>query len=189
MSSERFRISRDTPSLFITAIAKDRLPIFRTDTIKAITCEALDQAQQSGGFLLLAYVVMPDHVHLLTDSPRPASEILRYIKGTIGHEVIEYLKREGYEESLRKLRHEEWKRRHRYSLWDHESNVFSIFSEAILMQKVNYVHLNPVRAGLVQRATDYRWSSARFWQGCVTESEPLAVDVGHISWRKSVARA
>jgi len=92
---------------------------------------------------------------LLTDSPRPPCEILRYIKGTIGDEVIEYLKQEGYQGSLRQLRHEEWKRRHRYSLWDHESNVFSIFSEALSMQKVYYIHLNPVRAGLVERAVDY----------------------------------
>ena len=131
---------------------------------------------------------MPDHIHLLTDSPRPASEILRYIKGTLGHEVIDYLKQEGYEGSLRKLRHVEWKRRHRYSLWDHESNVFSIFSEAMLMQKVNYIHLNPVRAGLVERALDYRWSSARYWQGCVRNEEPLILDLHRISWRKA-ARA
>ena len=189
MNSERFRVSRDTPCFFITAVAKDRLPVFRSDTIKAMTCQALDQARKSGGFLLLAYVVMPDHVHLLTDSPRPPSEILRYIKGTIGHEVIEYLKQEGYEGSLRKLRHAEWKRRHKYSLWDHESNVFSIFSEGVFIQKVNYIHLNPLRGGLVEKATDYRWSSARFWQSCATDNEPLVVDLDRIEWRKSVARA
>ena len=103
--------------------------------------------------------------------------------------MIAHLKRQGYDQSLRKLRHEEWKRRHWYSLWDHESNVFSIFSEAMLMQKVNYIHLNPVRAGLVERAGDYRWSSARLWQGCATDNEPLAVDLDCIEWRKSVARA
>ena len=189
MNHERFRISRDTLCLFTTAVAKDRLPVFRTEAIKAITCQALDQARRSGGFLILSYVVMPDHLHLVTDCAAQASVVLRYIKGTIGHEVIEYLKQEAYEGSLRKLRHEEWKRRHRYSLWDHESNVFSIFSEAMLMQKVNYIHLNPVRAGLVERAVDYRWSSARLCQGCVTDNEPLAVDLGRIEWRKSVARA
>ena len=115
--------------------------------------------------------------------------VLRYIKGTVAHEVIEYLKRQGHEESLRKLLHDEWKRHHRYSLWDHESNVFSIFSESILMQKVNYIHLNPVRGGLVEKAVEYRWSSARFRQGCLTDGEPLTVDLGRISWRRSVARA
>ena len=69
MNSERFRVSRDTPCLFTTAVAKDRLPVFRRDTIKAIACQALDEARQACGFLIFSYVVMPDHLHLVTDSP------------------------------------------------------------------------------------------------------------------------
>ena len=57
------------------------------------------------------------------------------------------------------------------------------------MQKVNYVHQNPVRAGLVERAIDYSWSSARIWQRLATESEPLDVDIDRIGWRKSAAGA
>src|SRR5262245_53829106 len=161
MKTKKFRISRDTPALFITAVTKDRLPVFRTEPVKTVTCRAIDRARVSCEFLLLAYVLMPDHLHLLTDSPRAASELLRYVKGTIAHDVLEYLKKQGYQESLQKLRHEEWKRHHRYSLWEHESNVFSVFSESVFLQKVNYVHENPVRAGLVERAVDYGWSSAR----------------------------
>ena len=189
MTTRRFRVSRDTPSLYITAVAKDHLAVFQTDPIKAITCQGINQARQSCGFLLLAYVLMPDHLHLLTDSPRQASVILRYIKGTIAHNVIEYLKLQGYEQSLRKLRHDEGKRHHLYSLWGHESNVFSIFSERVLMQKVNYIHQNPVRAGLVERAMDYSWSSARIWQGLATESEPLDIEIDRIGWRNSAAGA
>ncbi|MBI3950794.1 MAG: transposase [Acidobacteria bacterium] len=187
MSDEKFRISKDTPSLFITAVANDRLPVFRAAAIKLVTCQAIDEARQSGGFLLFAYVIMPDHVHLLTDSPYKPSEVSRRLKGTIAHRVIEYLKEKGYESSLRKLRHEEWKRHHRYSLWGHESNVFSVFSESVFMQKVNYIHQNPVRAGLVERAIDYRWSSARYWHRCERDDEPLRVDVDRIAWRKTGA--
>jgi hypothetical protein len=43
MKTKTFRISRDTPSLFITAVAKDRLPVFRTESVKAITCQVIDQ--------------------------------------------------------------------------------------------------------------------------------------------------
>jgi REP-associated tyrosine transposase len=51
------------------------------------------------------------------------------------------------------------------------------------MEKVNYIHQNPVKAGLVGRAEDYRWSSARIWHGC-PEDEPLLVDKDLICWRK-----
>jgi hypothetical protein len=37
----------------------------------------------------------------------------------------------------------------------------------VLLQKVRYIHQNPVRAGLVARPEDYRWSSARCWKGCL----------------------
>src|SRR6266498_456809 len=65
----KYTISIDNPCLFITAVAKDRLPVFRSDAIKTVTCAAINEARTSCGFLLFAYVLMPDHIHVLTDSP------------------------------------------------------------------------------------------------------------------------
>src|SRR5262249_57000764 len=87
---------------------------------------------------VFAYVIMPDHTHLLTDQPDKPSNLLRYIKGTVAHRIIEYLKDKNYHASLEKLRHEEWKRNHRYSLWRQEKNVFSVISEAVFMQICSY---------------------------------------------------
>jgi hypothetical protein len=56
--SAKFQISRDSPALYITVVAKDRLPVFKSDAIKLVTCQALDEARKSGGFLLFAYVLM-----------------------------------------------------------------------------------------------------------------------------------
>ena len=50
-----FTISRDHPCLYLTAVAKDRLPVFRTDSLKALVCTALDEACKSAGFRLFAY--------------------------------------------------------------------------------------------------------------------------------------
>jgi REP element-mobilizing transposase RayT len=181
-----YRISIDTPSLFITAVGKDRLPIFRTEELKRITAEAITEARLSCGFLLFAYVFMPDHVHFLTDAPRKPSEVLQYIKGIVARRVIGHLKTLNCETSLQKLQHEDWKRNHRYSLWQHDSDIFSVTSESKFMEKVNYIHMNPVRAGLVERPEDYKWSSARWWAGRPTEDEPLKVDLEKIIWRRAV---
>lgn len=178
-------ITIDTPCLFITAVAKNRLPVFQTDSIKRITCAAIDEARTSAGFLLFAYVLMPDHIHVLTDCPHKPSKVLQFIKGIVSRRAIGHLKEHGFESSLRKLQHEDWKRNHRYSLWQHDSDVFSVTSESMFMQKVNYIHLNPVRVNLVERTTDYRWSSARFWSKCQLENEPLQVDTEKIVWRRS----
>lgn len=85
----------------------------------------------------------------------------------------------------KKLRHEDWKRNHRCSLWQHDSDIFTVTSESMFMQKVNYINLNPVRAELVEQTIDYRWSSARFWSKCPSEDEPLQVDIDKIVWRRS----
>lgn len=176
-------ISRDTPALYLTAVAKDRLEVFRTDTLKIITCKALDEARTSGGFAIYAYVIMPDHLHVLTDSILKPSKTLQYINGIISRRVIDHLKQHSHNASLRKLIRESGVRGHRYSLWDHHSNSFPIFSEDMFMQKVNYIHQNPVSAGLVERAEDYRWSSVRIWKGCPVDDEPLLVDIDRIRWR------
>jgi REP element-mobilizing transposase RayT len=177
-------ISKDTPSLFITTVARNRLPVFRTNALKEVACKALDEARRSGGFALFAYVILPEHLHVLADGTLKASETLRYINGILGHRVISYLKEGGFTASLEKLRAARKDRRHEYSVVDHHSNALSVFSEGVFMQKVNYIHLNPLRAGLVERAEDYRWSSARCWSGRITEDEPLRMDLEKIVWRK-----
>jgi hypothetical protein len=57
----------------------------------------------------------------------------------------------------------------------------------MFIQKVNYIHENPARAGLVERAEDYRWSSVRWWKGRPLEDEPLTVDIEKIEWRRGGA--
>jgi putative transposase len=178
-------ISRDTPALYITAVSKDRLAVFRTDPIKLITCKALNEARESGGFAIYAYIIMPDHLHAITDSTIKPSKVLQYINGIISRRVIDHLKEHGHNASLQKLRRESGTRGHMYSLWEHHSNVLPILSEDMFMQKMNYIHQNPVRAGLVERAEDYPWSSVRIWKRCPLKDEPLRVDMDRINWRKT----
>jgi REP element-mobilizing transposase RayT len=177
-------INKDRPCLFITTVAQNRLPVFRTDVLKGVACRALEEARRSAGFALFAYVIMPVHLHALTDGTLHASETLRYINGILSRRVIGYLKEGGFVTSLEKLRRAPKSRGHEYSLVDHHSNALPVFSESFFMQKVNYIHLNPVRAGLVARAEDYRWSSARSWLERMAEDEPLPMDLKKIVWRR-----
>jgi len=74
-------------------------------------------------------------------------------------------------------------RGYKHSLWDHHPNAKLIPNEEMFLQKVKYVHQNPVRAALVERAEDYRWSSARWWAGKPSDDEPLVIDKDKILWR------
>jgi len=178
-------ISRDSPCYYLTSVAKDRLPVFRTDQIKLIACAALDEARRSGGFALYAYVIMPDHLHVITDSILSASRTLQFINGITSRRIIDYLKEHNHESSLKKLRHEIRPRRYSYSLWDHHPDARLPLTEKMLMQRVHYTHQNPVRAGLVKHPEDYRWCSVRCWTGKILDDEPLLMNIDQIRWRRS----
>src|SRR5262245_10215491 len=128
-------ISPNSPAYYLTSIAKDRLPIFRHDALKSVACSALYEARTSGRFLILAYVIMPDHLHVISDGEKKAAVVLRFINGIISRRIIDYLKKEGHQSSLEKLRRESSARGHQYSLWDHHPNVRLLTSESMLMQR------------------------------------------------------
>ena len=180
-----FSPSPDTPAYYPTSVTHNRLHVFRKDLLASVACEALNEARASGGFLLFAYVLMPDHLYVVTDSAKRASEIQRFINGIIGRRVIDFLKQSQYSVSLKKLRHEDYGREHRYSLWNHHPNIRLLTSEGMFMQRVNYTHQNPVRAGLVENAEDYRYSSVRLWNKRPLDDEPLLVDIDKVRWGKT----
>lgn len=179
-----FRVSRTNPAYYLTSVTHHRLPIFRTDHLKEIVCRAFDEARRSGGFMIFAYVIMPDHTHVITDSSRGMTEVLRYLNGISAKRVIDHLKANGHEASLAKLRIQERENKHKHSVYQHHPNGIRIAGEASLFQKIQYLHLNPVRANLAPHPDEYRYSSARLWHGRPLADEPLNVDLKEINWRK-----
>ncbi len=177
------RISIDTPVYFFTSVAHDRLPIFQTDKLKTIMVDALDEARRSAGFLIFAYVIMPDHYHILTGSEREPSDTLRFLNGISAKRVLDHLKASATS-SLEKLKMFKKKRGYKYSVWEHHADTFLVTSESMLMQKVNYIHFNPVKAGLVEHPDDYLYSSSRIWNRRPMGHEPLKMDLEKIEWRR-----
>src|SRR5688572_10898124 len=108
--AHRFVISQDSPALYITIVTKDRLPVFKTDHMKQVLGHAINEARRSAQFLLFAYVIMLDHLHLLASRPSTTSEVLRVLKGITSRRVIDYLKENRYASSLARLQHEQRER-------------------------------------------------------------------------------
>ncbi|PYS98690.1 MAG: hypothetical protein DMF63_14980 [Acidobacteria bacterium] len=178
------RISIDTPVYFFTSVAHDRLPIFRTDKLKKIAADAFAEARKSAELLILAYVIMPDHYHIIAGGNREPSDALRYLNGISAKRILDHLK-ENAPASLEKLKMFEKKRGYKHSVWEHHSDTFLITSESMLMDKAHYIHQNPVKAGLVEHPDDYLYSSSRIWNKRALEDEPLKMDLDQIDWRRS----
>ncbi|HVF31184.1 MAG TPA: transposase [Pyrinomonadaceae bacterium] len=177
------RISIDTPVYFFTSVAHKRLPIFQTDKLKRIMVDALDEARGSAGFLIFAYVIMLDHYHILTDNQREASDTLRFLNGISAKRILDHLKAME-SPSLDKLKMFEKKRGYKYSVWEHHPDTFLVTSESTMMQKVDYIHFNPVKAGFVEHPDEYLYSSSRIWNRKPLENEPLRVDIEKIDWKR-----
>ncbi|PYS86015.1 MAG: hypothetical protein DMF62_17340 [Acidobacteria bacterium] len=182
-AASMLQISRTTPAYYFTAVAHHRLQIFRTDKLKQILCDAFDEARASHGILIFAYVVMLDHVHLLIYSTREMKDVLRLMNGISARRVIQYLKENNFETSLFKLRGETKTRNHKHSVWHHHTDSLEIFGEETFRQKVDYIHMNPLRAELAVDQFEYRFSSARQWAGKPSDDEPLLTDHLKIKWR------
>jgi REP element-mobilizing transposase RayT len=178
-----FQISRTTPAYYFTAVTHHRLPIFRTSRLKQVLCKAYNEARHNHGILILAYVIMPDHVHALVYSEKEMKDVLRLLNGISARRVIQYLKQNNFHNSLFKLRGETRGRNHKHSVWHHHSDSLEIFGEETFRQKVEYIHMNPVRAGMVSNPFEYHFSSAKQWAEPPTNGAPLLTDHSEINWR------
>ncbi len=129
--------------------------------------EALDRARTKFAFKLWAYVLMPEHVHLLVypgDAPEQMPRFLQAVKEPVGRQGIGYLENNAPSWLERITVREGSRLRRRF--WQpgggYDRNITSI--EA-LRAMIDYIHANPVRRGLVARAEDWEWSSARWYAG------------------------
>ena len=100
---------------------------------------ALEQARVQYQFLVTGYVAMPEHVHLLMSEPEAGelASALQAIKQSVSRKLI------GQREHF-------WQKRYYdFNIWSYEKRV----------EKLKYIHRNPVKRGLVARPEDWKWSS------------------------------
>ena len=128
--------------------------------------EAINRAQVSHRFHVWAYVIMPEHVHLLI---WPASEvysissILQTIKQSVARRAVNWLKANN-SDALQWLATGRTDKR--YQFWqDGGGYDRNVRNSKALRDIFTYIHNNPVKRGLVARPEDWEWSSARDWAG------------------------
>jgi len=117
---------------------------------------ALERAQRWYEFYVVGYVVMPEHVHLLVSEPERGS--LRTVLQILKQTVSKRLGREARESPF----------------WQARYYDFNVWSERKRIEKLRYVHRNPVTRGLVARPEDWKWSSFRHYlsgEDCGVEIE------------------
>jgi len=178
-----FQISRTTPAYYLTSVAHERTPVFQADKIKQIVCDAFNEARISGIIMIFAYVIMPDHTHVITDSNRKIKDVLRFLNGISAKRILDHLNENGYESSLQKLRIQERAAKHKYSVYQHHPNAFEILRGRYDDAKGELRSPESRSSRACRAPNDYLYSSARQWNGKALENEPLVTDHKMIKWR------
>lgn len=133
--------------------------------------QSIEQARQRWNFDVWAYVFMPEHAHLIVH-PREThyyiAIIRRAIKTPVARRAIHYLEQQhpDWLKRITRRRGDKTERLFWQSGGGHDRNVQE---SKTLAKMIDYIHLNPVRRGLVERVQDWRWSSAAWF---VNQAEP-----------------
>ncbi|MCL4198120.1 MAG: transposase [Phycisphaerales bacterium] len=168
----RKRYEHSGDGRYLTFSCYRRLPLFGNDRIKDAFALQLEERHQIDHFRLVAWVVMPEHVHLLLipATGQVLSTVLGPLKEPFAMQILDRwrtLEAPILPRLLDSNGHSHfWQRGGGYDR--------NIVTESELFEKVEYIHQNPVRRGLVKRSTDWPWSSARWYAG--DRSGPVTID-------------
>jgi putative transposase len=141
------RYQQSTQSHFVTFSCYRRQPRLRDDLIRNIFVESLERTRRSYGFRVYGYVVMPEHVHLLVSETevKVLAKAIQALKIAVARRALHYRRADGATF---------WQKRY----YDH-----NVRTDESFLEKLRYLHRNPVKRGLVQKPEDWKWSSFRHY--------------------------
>jgi REP-associated tyrosine transposase len=143
---------------FVTFSCYRRRPFLGTARARNTFVRMLEAVRSAYGFGLFGYVVMPEHVHLLISEPRKGtpSTVLQVLKQKVSRR-LRVRGRKGVSGQLRlKFASEQAAAP---AFWQRRFYDFNVWSTKKIMEKLEYMHENPVKRKLVLRARDWAWSS------------------------------
>lgn len=143
---------------FITCSCYHRRPFLASARRRDLFLKILEEVRQKYQFIVWGYVVMPEHFHLLISEPgkRTVATAMQVLKQRVSRRC-----------RRRKRRIEQmplWEAEMPRAFWQPRYYDFNVFSQRKHAEKLNYMHSNPVKRGLVESPELWRWSSYRMYR-------------------------
>ena len=140
---------------YITSSCYQRKPFLRSAYARDVFIEVFDRVRARYCFDVLGYVVMPEHFHFMITEPDRAdpSVVMKALKQTVARKLLT----DGADH-----------------FWQKRFYDFNVYSEEKFAEKLNYMHQNPVKRGLVKNPEDWKWSSYRTY--AFKERGPVKMD-------------
>jgi len=172
MAEAGYKIRNAEGIHFVTFAVVDWVDAFTRREYKDMLVESLSFCQENKGLILYGWCIMPNHVHFMASArDKNLSDILRDFKKYTSTQITSAILK-NTQESRRNWMIDifgkagkENSRNTSYQFWRQDNHPIECFSFDFTKQKLDYIHNNPVEAGIVYNAEDYVYSSAGDYVG------------------------
>ena len=165
MGRSRYKITNPELPHFITLTVLHWIPVFTRPETVNILLESLKFLAKDG-LKVYAYVILENHCHFVVQSKQLDRDIARY-KSYTAKQMIQYLSKNNVRQILEQLAF--YKKAHKndraYQFWQEGVHPELIQNDEMMRQKIDYIHLNSVKRGYIDKAEHWRYSSARDYLG------------------------
>ena len=165
MGRSRYRITQIDQPHFLTLTVLHWIPVFtRPDTVDLLLNSF--RFLQKEDLKVFGWVILENHLHLVAQSADLQRDMARF-KSFTSRQLLDYLRRKNAHQILQQLAF--YKKAHKtdraLQFWQEGMHPELIQSDAMMQQKLDYIHQNPVKRGYVDYAEQWRYSSARDYLG------------------------
>lgn len=173
MGRSRYKIYEKGYPYFMTSSVVNREPIFLRDSFSKIVLDSFVFLQENRQITLYAYVIMKDHMHFIASGDHLA-ENMRLFKSFTARKIIDSLKDQKEKELLKRfsINAGENVEKSEFQLWQKGFHPKQIVGDKMMVQKIEYIHKNPVKAGYVTDVQDWRNSSVHNY---LDQEAPIAI--------------
>ena len=164
--STGYKIIEQDKLYYVTLQVIEWVDIFSRQKYRDIIIENLTYCQKNKGLEIFCWVIMSNHIHLIVRSEKAElSSTLRDFKSYTSKLILAEIdtsteSRKEWMLAIFKNAAFNHKRNSEFQYWTHENHAEILFSNKFIEQKLDYIHNNPVRAGIVFKPDEYRYSSA-----------------------------
>ncbi|MGI8668387.1 MAG: REP-associated tyrosine transposase [Aridibacter sp.] len=164
---------------YLTKVTFRRVPIFKSEKICQFFTDALRETKENHLFKLVGYVIMPDHIHLILNPIECDISLFgKALKGKSARKIIDWLKLNDFQTSLKKLAlPKTQKRNHSFAVWQKKITSIDLESDKFIRQKLNYIHLNPIRAKICEHPAKWKWPSYHAYLPHKPGEVPIEIDL------------
>ena len=166
MGRSRYTITEPGKPHFLTYTVLEWLPVFTRPETANILLDCWQYQREHMGLLLHGYVILENHVHLIAKAER-LDQCVHSFKSYTARRLIDFLVEHKVQRLLERLHFA--KKAHKtdreYQFWQEGCHAELIFSETVMREKLEYIHMNPVKRGYVDKPEHWRYSSARNYLG------------------------